>query len=128
MRGCDYIGVDDEDSKTPEIEGIKNPIKTTEMKTPEKLRLIRWVDDNCPPINLSYEVSHVLHLVKEVKKLRREKEETLKDERTRIIETVKEDISQIEEDLNDPNLKGFKAYNKDCIRLRKFAISIIENT
>jgi hypothetical protein len=42
------------------------------IKEKDTLRLMRWADDNFPPIDLSNELPAVLELIKEVRKLRKE--------------------------------------------------------
>lgn len=39
-----------------------------------KNKLVRWVDDNCPPINLNNEAPNVIALVKQTTQLKEENE------------------------------------------------------
>lgn len=100
MRGCDYIGVDDNEwqkQNSPQECGNKNsgvyspslpildPIKTTEMKTAE--------EEQIQMLNLA---SENLALINQLRAENKRLKEALKDERTRMIEAVKLEIGDCE--------------------------------
>lgn len=52
----------------------KQPTTKTVFSKREKesLRLVRWADDNYPPIDLSNELPAILELIKEIRLLRKQ--------------------------------------------------------
>jgi hypothetical protein len=48
------------------------------IKLKDHLRLMRWADDNFPPIDLSKELPAVLELIREIRTLRMEEKRFLK--------------------------------------------------
>ncbi len=145
MRGCDYIGVDDEDSPDfvcsnsletgpikllyiTEESDLVDPIKTTDMKTAKEFIIQHYQPTTKAELETIISNPQVKELMSIMEGFSKE---ALKDERTRIIEAVKgmvEDCEDIRQDYTDDPAEQGYPYIDDQINAYKNCISIIENT